>query len=226
LKEHFDEAWFGDPKIGGSKEARDAAYTDYAGLFRDYFMKDPDGDINLAKSQALNQLRKRYGVTYIKGAGNFDAGEFVWLPVEKARAYQGIENVSDKIAEQAIADIKAKTNQDVDRKSLIIVPVKGTAQLYDTGKDVPYMLSWKDKQGNPVTDKDGLWWTPSANAMRSAQTAARAAESVTGVAAVDARTREQRMRDPAPLQTLGSETGAAELVREQPDPLSPLERMR
>lgn len=169
LGEGFDTSWLplSDPKVEFTGKARAAVFSDYAELFK--LKYEETGNVDVAKKQAIAQLKKVWGVTRVAGGD----GVVMHFSPEQARAYADIPNVSDRIAEQAMADIKESTGQDVDRKSLILAPRPGgqTSRAYMTGEPVPYTLSWFDKNGNLQVGQRA--WIADPKPMRDAMSAER-----------------------------------------------------
>ena len=94
-------------------------------------------------------MKRTWGVTNVNGTGGLTGGGVVMqYPPERAPAYHGIENISEAIATQAIASIKAEHGVDVQRSELRLHPIPSvTAQAYKSGKPVPYMLMWAGDDG-------------------------------------------------------------------------------
>jgi hypothetical protein len=147
----------GRPNVEFTEEGKDAAFADYAELFKDNYQNY--GDIALAKTQAIEQMKKIWGVSHITGKAT---GALMRFPPEQAPAYAGIPDLSTRIADQAIEAIKAESAPSgpqlesgapvglpVSRDQIILTPVpRGqTAQAYMAGQPVPYLLSWRDKDG-------------------------------------------------------------------------------
>lgn len=143
----FDTSWFFQkaPGVGFDNEQRQAMLSDYQELFRDSYRSGPSiGDVSAAKSIALDQFKKTWGVTKISGSD-----VVMKFPPELAPAYRGIADAPTKIADQAIAGIKAETGESVDRKQLMFIPVPGgqTSAAYWAGEPPPYTIGWRDKNG-------------------------------------------------------------------------------
>lgn len=189
LKSAFNEGFplVGRPTVEFTPEARQVAMTDYAELFRDRYLET--GDVSLAKSQAISQMKKVWGVTNVTGPG-----VLMRFPPEKAPAYAGIPDASVRIASQAIEAIKGETGQDVERGKLIVTPTGGghTARAYTAGEPVPYTLSWIDREGRLQTLNPGRAFVPDGAVMRSALSEERRAGLEAGATAA-----EQRIPDEA-----------------------------
>jgi hypothetical protein len=172
LKSAFNEGLplFGRPAAEFTPEARQVAQADYAELVKERYLET--GDLKLAKTLAQSQMKKVWGVTYVTGS---TGGVLMRFPPERAPAYAAIPDASDRIAEQAIADIKAAAGQDVPRNKLIIGPTPGgqTARAYPTGEPVPYSLSWLDKDGRLHMLSPGKAFQPDPKRMREQVSGAR-----------------------------------------------------
>lgn len=172
LENAFDQSWlpFNDPSIGFNPAQRDGMFKDYAEIARDRYMET--GDWTLAKSQAVKELKKVWGETRINGKP-----VIMRYPPEMSPGMAGLENRSDAIAAQALADIKAGAAQDITRDKIFLTTIPGlTAQAYKSGKATPYQLSWFDKNGNLQTLNPGKAWVADPQAAKAAQSEARRAE--------------------------------------------------
>lgn len=172
IRSAFDASWWpGRPAVGFDPKTRLAMFNDYAELFRGYYMDE--GDVKESKALALKQLNRVWGVSRVNGSDIV----MRYAP-EKAPAYQGIENVSDKIAEQAIAAIKEETGQDVKRGQLRLMPVPEgrTSMAFWRGEPPPYFLSWQNKDGVLEHLNPGRAFVADMTKMRQAQTGAHEAQ--------------------------------------------------
>jgi hypothetical protein len=171
IRRAFDDSWipFNDPKLTFNPEMRQRAMGNYEEAFRENFVKT--GDVTLSKKLALDEMKRTWGVTQVNG------GKIVMkYPPERSPAYQGIENVSEHIANQAVAAIKDLNGADVDRSKLRLDEVRTTAERFVSGQPPTYVLSYVDKNGHIQTIPKQFYADPAA--MRESQTAERAAQSV------------------------------------------------
>ena len=171
IRSRYD-TWFSfAPAAGFTPEAKDAMTGDYQGLVRQFYLEG--SPIEEAKELALKQLGRVWGVSKVSGNDTV-----MRYPPETAPAYRGIENVSDQVAEQAIADIKAEYGIDVKREHLRLDPIpRGqlTAAQHQSGMEPRYLLSWK-KPGEPEqTFLPGRGFYASRDTMLAAQSAKREA---------------------------------------------------
>jgi hypothetical protein len=160
LQKAFNENWtrFGRPAIDFTEGAKAAAFADYAELFKSKYLET--GNVDLAKAQAIEQLKKIWGVSHLNGTGS---GTLTRYPPERAPAYSGIPDVAARIADEAVEAIKAETAPSgpqlergapegtaIARDKIVLIPTPGgeTAQAYMSGQPVPYLLSWFDKDGH------------------------------------------------------------------------------
>jgi len=158
--------YFGRPSVEFSPEARQDAISTYAGMVEDNYMQT--GDMALAKSQAMSQMKKVWNVSNVSGKG-----VVMKYPPERARAYQGIDNLSEAFAGQAVAEIKELSGADVAPASLRLSPISVmTKKAFESGVSVPYNLMWADKNGVIQTTGKAFVFDPAA--ARAAQTAERA----------------------------------------------------
>lgn len=148
LQKEFNQGYtfLGRPQADFNEKNKDVAFKDYAELFKESYMDS--GDVDLAKKQALQQMKTIWGVTHFDGSSN---GVLMRFAPENAPAYAGIPDLSKRIADQAAAAIKAETGQDVPRDKIMLAPTERgqTAQAYFAGQAPPYLLSWRDKDGAP-----------------------------------------------------------------------------
>lgn len=155
---------FTDPNVGFSPEMRRGMLGDYEELFRESYAKN--GDIDLSKKLALEQMRKVWGVSSVTGQATV-----MRYPPELAPALRGLPNASVEIARQAVEAVKAETGRDVRRESLILTPVPAvTPDAYRSGQAPPYLLSWVDENGVLHSLNPGRAFVPDVQAMRTATT--------------------------------------------------------
>lgn len=172
LRSAFDDSWWpGRPAVGFDPKTRQAMYSDYVEHFRELYLEN--GDVDLSKSLAQKQLKRVWGVSKVNGSD-----VVMRYAPEKAPAYQGIENVSVKIADQAIAAIKEETGQDVTRAQLRLSPIPQgrTSMAFWRGEPPPYLLSWQDKNGVVHSLNPGRAFVADMAMLRAAQTGTREAE--------------------------------------------------
>jgi GH24 family phage-related lysozyme (muramidase) len=167
----FDPSFLGlapNPALTFNPEMRVRAMGDYEEIFREKFAKN--GDVTLSKNLALEEMKKTWGVTNVNGSK-----VVMKYPPERSPVYQGVENVSEQIAMQAVTAIKDLNGVDVDRSKIRLDEVKNTGERYVRGEPPTYVLSYTDKNGHVQTIPKQFYADPAA--MRDAQTAARAAQS-------------------------------------------------
>lgn len=160
LTKAFNEGWtpLGRPNVEFTEGAKATAFSDYAELFKSKYMET--GNVDTAKAQAVDQMKKIWGVSYLNGTGS---GTLMRYPPERAPAYAGIPDVVNKIADEAVQAIKSQAGPSgpqleagapegaaITRDKIILTPAPGgqTAQAYMSGQNVPYLLSWFDKEGH------------------------------------------------------------------------------
>jgi hypothetical protein len=170
----FDDSFLGlatNPVAGYSVKARDRVFDQFGQLVKEYYLDTANGDWDMAKKLAANQLKKTWGISEINGNKMLTQ-----YPPEKAPAYQGIENAPALIAQQAQEAIKTETGVDIDRKGIRMSVVPGvTAQQYKAGQPPAYLLSWEDKNGLVHMLNPGKAFVADPKALRDAQTAQREA---------------------------------------------------
>lgn len=137
-------SWWSNAKVGFTLETKLQATRDYEEVFKDELLKTANGDVNEARKQAFRKLKNLYAPTNVNGSNTV-----MRFAPEGAAAYKGIDNVSDKIAAQAVEAIKNSTGQVVNRKDLVLAPVPfgQTASVYDTGEPPPYYLFYRTPNG-------------------------------------------------------------------------------
>jgi hypothetical protein len=178
LRSQFDPSAFGwmqNPQVDFAPKGRAELYAQYAEQVKENYLQT--GDWSLAKKLAGNTVKRAWGVTNVNGSAGITGGGVVMMyPPERAPAYAGIENVSEKFAQHAIETIKTETGKDVKRESLRIAPIpRVTAAQYKSGEPPQYFLSWQDENGNVQTinpdSRKAFWVDPAA--LRQAQQAKR-----------------------------------------------------
>jgi hypothetical protein len=136
-----ESTWFTLSAGVGSDDATKAGLLrDWRSLTEEHFYTNAK-DIEEAKNQAAEQLKRGgWGVTKVNGSSTV-----VRFAPERSPVYQGIDNVSDRIAKQAIADIKTATGKDVDRSKIRLdyIP-RTTAQSWDANEPPRYRLWYED----------------------------------------------------------------------------------
>jgi hypothetical protein len=144
LKKAFNEGLplLGRPEAEFDPEHRRELMGSYGELVKDYYERN--GNVALAKKQAIAQLKRVWGVTNVTGKAVITK-----YPPERAPAYAGIENAADLIATDAIASIKAVTGTEPKRENLRFYAFRTgeTARAYQNGEPVPYLLAWTDSNG-------------------------------------------------------------------------------
>lgn len=162
ISKNLDTSWFGDPQVENNPKAREAILSDYAEIFKDAYLQS--GDIDQAKKQALASLNKVWGLTFVGGQ---HAGVVTRWPVELAPAYRGIPNAAERIGKDASAAVKAYSGEDVPVDKIVLTPLgQGqTSQPYVSGQDVPYSVSYQDKNGHWQVLPPGKAYKPDAKAM-------------------------------------------------------------
>lgn len=163
----------GRPVLETNPAARQIAMNDFAELFKDRYAETGDADV--AKAQAVAQMKKVWGVSRLNGTWS---GTLMRFPPERASAFAGIENADEVIASQAAAEIKTLTGTDVSRDKVMLAPLSGgqTSQPYINGQPAPYLLSWYDKDGKLQMLPRGKAFTADPAPARAAQTERRRTE--------------------------------------------------
>jgi len=160
---------FTDPSVGFDPRTRLSMFTQFSELVKENYLDK--GDMTLAKRHAIETLKKSWGVSNVNGKS-----VVMQFPPERAPVYQGVENVSELIANQAAEAIKAGVGYDIDRKTIKLQPIPGaTAQAYKAGQPPPYMVMWEDKNGTVQMLSPGKAFIADPAAMKAAQSAERQA---------------------------------------------------
>ena len=169
----FDESPLGlafNPNTGFNPEQRSVMFKDYESLFREEYAKS--GDVNNAKSEALRQLKKVWGVSRINGT----ATVMRYSP-EAAPIMFDIENASELIGNQLVSDVKAESGKDVKSSNIRLDPIPGkTAAAYKSGQSVPYNVSWVDENGAFQTFRQGRYFILDRKDYKEKQTQKREAD--------------------------------------------------
>lgn len=214
LASAFDTSILGvmpNPQVGFDAQTRAAMYGQFAERVKENYLNSANGDWALAKKQAANDLKKTWGVSRVNGSA-----VVMPYPPELSPAFSGIENASERIAMQAVESIKAESGQDIDRKSLRIIPIPGvTSVAFKAGQPAPYAVSWQDKDGVVHMLNPGRAFVADPKAMSAAQSAERQA-ALTQRQAEEAPILDRRERNRAVARGIREAAGAriAETRRE------------
>lgn len=201
LRKALDPTWWSTflggnsgPAVGFSPEVRQSMYNDYDKNFRDAYLEN--GNIEKSKSIAADKLKKVWGVTSVSGSDTL-----MRYPPERAPAYAGIENVTEKIAKQALDAVKEETGATIERGQLRLDPAPGgrTAAAYWAGQPPPYLLSWQDKNGLVHYLNPGRAFVADPQAMRSEQAAKRQSQFERERAVVEGQPGDELGTAPAPV---------------------------
>jgi len=113
-------------------EQKNAMLLDYAELASQHF--EQYGDKNAAKSYAVQQLQKMYGVSN---------GALMKFPPEKAYP-PAPDGTFDYIYNQAASDVKSRTGTDVKPKDVFLVPLPNgaTAEDFKAGRPPSYAVGY------------------------------------------------------------------------------------
>lgn len=156
-----------DPNVGFDPATRQSMFSQYAEQVKERYLET--GDWSVAKKQAVDTLKRTWGVSRVNGKA-----VVMPYPPERAPAYAGIENASEVIATNALESIKAESGLDAKRSSLRFISVPGvTAAAYKSGQPVPYILSWQDDKGIVHTLNPGRAFVADPTAIRGAQSETR-----------------------------------------------------
>lgn len=240
LEKGFASGWslshpfsLGRPTIEFNEGAKAAAFQDYAELFKSKYLES--GNVDTAKAKAIAQMQKVWGVTRFNGAGT---GNLMRFAPENAPAYAGIPDVSDRIADAAIAAIKSEIapagpqlepgapEERITRDKIMLTPTPGgqTAAAYFAGQPVPYLLSWLDKDGAPHFLNPGKAFVFDAAAEREKISEERRLGLEKGAARLDADERALGgvgTRSPAERLQAGPERRSDIMSDETPDAIIP-----
>lgn len=189
--------WIGAPKLGFDRDTEQSMYNDYVEAFRDAYLKSA-GDVGDAKARAAAIMTKTWGISKVNGSD-----VIMRYPPDQAPAYAGIDNIADKIANDAVAAIKSETGQTVDRSKLVLSPLPGgrTSTPFWRGEAPPYQLYWFDDKGVLQSLNPGRAFVTFPNDIRQQQTQARQSQFEEA-----ARARAEQRAAPSPLL---EEAGAA-----------------
>ncbi len=150
VEKHLNDsvARIGRPDIGWTVEQRNAAVGEFSELVKEKYLQGR-GDLDAAKQMALLEFEKSWGASYV-GSPRGIRGNAMRFPVEKNKAYAGIPDAADRLANEAVREIKDFTNgQDVKREQIawVEMPNLETARAYWEGRPAPYQLIWVNKDG-------------------------------------------------------------------------------
>lgn len=157
----FDDSWFSDPVIGFNEGQRLGIQAEYVAIAEDQFYA-ANGDPELAKNRAAEQMKRLYGVTDMTGRK-----VVMKHPPERywPKSAQGTSSFTsmapgapafDYAKNQLEADIKA-LDPNADLSSVQFVTTLGTDAQVKRGEMPGYAVMWKDANGNYQTIPGKLW---------------------------------------------------------------------
>lgn len=137
-----ENTWFG-PTVGSDDATREALLRDYRSLVNEHYYTHAK-DIEEAKKHAAKQLKDGgWGVTRVNGSSTIAR-----FAPESAPVYRGIDNLSDRIAKQAVGYVKGISGEDVDRSKIRLDPIpRMTMQDWEANASPRYQLMYQDKNG-------------------------------------------------------------------------------
>ena len=146
LRDAFDDSWFsGEPKLGFKPEMAKEALAQYEEAAREAFLET--GDSDLAKSVALKEIKKTWGVSRINGDATI-----MKFPPEIAAAYRGVkpENFAKLYTDQLAAEVKFNTGDDLDRSTLKLTPTNQTIDQMARGEPPQYIVTYVNKDKGTI----------------------------------------------------------------------------
>lgn len=148
----FDDAWLSDPVVGFSEGQRLGIQAEYVAIAEDAFYQ-ANGDPDLAKNRAQEQMKALYGVTEMTGRKVVmkHPPEKYWPKFPVADAAQSLSYPA-----QLRDDIRAiAPNADMDSVQLVTTPE--TDAMVKRGEMPGYAVLYKDENGVLQTIPGKLW---------------------------------------------------------------------
>ncbi len=154
IRKAFDTSWnpFTNPKAD-YPDVRQRVLGDYEAAFREHYMKT--GDVSLSKTLAHAEMGRTWGVSSVNGSN-----VLMKFPPEKSPVYKNIENLSERIAKQAIEDVKLATGTDVKRDGIRLYELEKetTGARFVSGEVPAYQLAYRDPKTNEIKTIRGQWF--------------------------------------------------------------------
>jgi hypothetical protein len=148
----FDDSWFSDPVIGFNEGQRLGIQAEYVAIAEDQFYA-ANGDPELAKSRAAEQMKRLYGVTEMTGRKVVmkHPPEKYWPKFPVADAAQSLSYPT-----QLRDDVKA-ISPTADLNSIQLVTTPETDAMVKRGEMPGYAVLYKDENGVMQTIPGKLW---------------------------------------------------------------------
>lgn len=148
----FDDSWFSDPVVGFSEGQRLGIQAEYVAIAEDQFYA-ANGDPELAKNRAAEQMKRLYGVTEMTGRKVVmkHPPERYWPKFEVAGAAQSLSYPTQ--LREAVLEADPTANLD----TIELVTTAGTDAMVKKKEMPGYAVMWKDPNGNYQTLPGKLW---------------------------------------------------------------------
>lgn len=149
----FNDSWFlADPEVGFSEGQKLGIQAEFVAIAEDQFYA-ANGDPDVAKNRAIEQMKRLYGVTELTGRKVVmkHPPERYWPKFEIADAAQSLSYP----AQLREAVLEADPTADVD--SIQLVTTAGTDAMVKNKEAPGYSVIWKDPNGNYQSLPGKLW---------------------------------------------------------------------
>lgn len=165
LGEVFDESWmpFTDPQIGFTESQALGIQAEYQAIAQEQFYQ-ANGDAELAKNRARQEMKRLYGVTGITGKN-----VVMKYPPERYWPQNTASGDPFGYAKTQLFQEVVEEDPDFDPNSLQYVATPETAAMIKRGEMPAYAVFYKDKNGVLQTFPGKLWRPDVKNANRAMQ---------------------------------------------------------
>jgi len=154
----FDESWMpGDPELGVNPAQEAGIKAEFVAIAEDQFYQ-ANGDPEIAKNRAIEQMKRLYGVTEIGGSTTVmkHPPEKYWPKLPEA-GFLGFEGDPFGYAKKQLQEDIGAFGSEVDTGSIALVTTPETDAMVKRGELPAYAVLYKDANGVYQTIPGKLW---------------------------------------------------------------------
>ena len=159
LSAAFDDSWIpgNDPALGVTPAQEAGIKAEYLAIAEDQFYQ-ANGDPELAKNRAMEQMKRLYGVTEIGGSKTVmkHPPEKHWPKLPEA-GFLGFEGDPFGYAKKQLQEDIQSFGSEFDTDSIALVTTPDTDAMVKRGELPAYSVLYKDKNGVYQTIPGKLW---------------------------------------------------------------------